>query len=495
MSQIPSPDRSEQITDNATLQDIVGTDYIDEDIENSARQQGQDKIKNVGDDCITKQELERIRKDIKSIIRPSWHRAPPSNLGEAGHGKLKADQWRSCIEFDLPVSLAQMWLSRDASQQVDENVKRRQKLAESTMLLATAIQWATSHVTSKTHAEQYTKCMHAYLNCLRELYPNIALRPSHHASLHIGQFLLRFGPMHGWWMFPFERVIGNLQKTNTNHKLGESVACDHNVDLTNWTILQGQMEATMLESFCAAANLKGFLQRSDNSSVVKECSAVIQRTTHSLQDGTSMIDTRKLAVDASPAMTPYTSNKRGAKPLPEKVISFLNVAKDHFRSQIPGWLTPDKVFFHHRHIICGFQYSTYVASVRDSSIFFQPINSNDFVPGVIQTIFSATTPCEKENLYREYFFLVIRRYSKPRTIQTDDPFPRHDAFGVRLWSDKLTDEPDVILSTQRICHSIGRPWADGIMALKPLDRVRISSVCRAGKLSSQMGQDFGRNIS
>ena len=88
---------------------------------------------------------------------------------EAGHGKLKADQWKSFIEFDLPVSPAQMCLSRDTSQQVDENVKRRQKLAESTMLLATASQWATSHVTSNTHVEQFTKCMHAYLDILLEL--------------------------------------------------------------------------------------------------------------------------------------------------------------------------------------------------------------------------------------------------------------------------------------------------------------------------------------
>jgi hypothetical protein len=27
--------------------------------------------------------------------------------------------------------------------------------------------------------------------------------------------------MHGWWMFPFERIIGALQKTNMNYKIGE----------------------------------------------------------------------------------------------------------------------------------------------------------------------------------------------------------------------------------------------------------------------------------
>ena len=65
------------------------------------------------------------------------------------------------------------------------------------------------------------KCMVEYLNILKDLYPNMAWRPNHHASLHIGSFLLLFGPMHGWWMFVFERMIGLLQKTNTNFKLGE----------------------------------------------------------------------------------------------------------------------------------------------------------------------------------------------------------------------------------------------------------------------------------
>jgi hypothetical protein len=225
MSQAPSSDNHSatelQVSDDMTaMVDIIGSDYIDEDLQNAACLQENSCVHNVGDDCLTKRELESIRAHIGSTNRPSWHRGPPLNFREAAHGKLKADQWRSCIEFDLPVSLAQIWLSNP---QNDQKAKRRQKLAESTMLLAMAIQWATSHITSKKHADQYTKYMQAYLNSLIELYPNIRLRPSHHAALHIGPFLLRFGPMHGWWMFPFERIIGTLQKINTNNILGELI--------------------------------------------------------------------------------------------------------------------------------------------------------------------------------------------------------------------------------------------------------------------------------
>lgn len=59
------------------------------------------------------------------------------------------------------------------------------------------------------------------LECIRDAFPSHSFRPNHHSCLHLHEFLLRYGPMHGWWMFPFERIIGALQKTNTNYKIGE----------------------------------------------------------------------------------------------------------------------------------------------------------------------------------------------------------------------------------------------------------------------------------
>ena len=96
-------------------------------------------------------------------------------------------------------------------------------LVESTILLTTAIQWATSYCMSAIHAGHYMLCMVAYLSILKKLYPTLAWHPNHHATLYIGAFLLLFGPMHGWWMFTYEQVIGLLQKTNVNYKCGKQV--------------------------------------------------------------------------------------------------------------------------------------------------------------------------------------------------------------------------------------------------------------------------------
>jgi len=167
---------------------------------------------------IGKKEVLEIQQDISATTRPRWQSGPPPLLGTAGAGKLKADQWRSCIEFDIPVSLVKLW-----SQTPSDD--RRHKLLDSTMLLATTLRWATSHRTSSKHAAEYMKSIRLYLTSLRELFPDVNLLTNHHNALFIGDMLLRFGPVHGWWMFPFERVIGLLQHVNTNDKIGKIHTC------------------------------------------------------------------------------------------------------------------------------------------------------------------------------------------------------------------------------------------------------------------------------
>ena len=63
--------------------------------------------------------------------------------------------------------------------------------------------------------------MKAYLETLKDLQPTQHLRPNHLNALLVGRYLRLYGPVHGWWMFPFERVIGDLQRVSTNNKPGE----------------------------------------------------------------------------------------------------------------------------------------------------------------------------------------------------------------------------------------------------------------------------------
>jgi len=160
-----------------------------------------------------------IWNDIAATICPRWHAAPPANLGQVSHGKLKADEWRSCFEFDIPVSLLRIESLRNAS--AIETDEHKAKLVHSTFLLAIAIRWATSHRMSAMHIKEYEKTMKDYLKTLKVLRPTQCFRPNHINALLVGNYLRLYGPVRGWWIFPFERVIGNLQRANTNNKPGQ----------------------------------------------------------------------------------------------------------------------------------------------------------------------------------------------------------------------------------------------------------------------------------
>lgn len=193
--------------------DIIGDGIVQEIV------QEQSAFKTLLAVGVSQDDLKAIREGIAATVRPGWHAAPPTNLGQVSHGKLKADEWRSCFEFDIPVSLLRIETQRvESGRQADEY---REKLVHSTFLLATAIRWATSHRTSTMHVEKYTETMRNYLKALKDLQPSRRFRPNHLNALLIGNYLRLYGPVRGWWMFPFERVIGNLQRSSTNNKLGE----------------------------------------------------------------------------------------------------------------------------------------------------------------------------------------------------------------------------------------------------------------------------------
>ena len=90
-----------------------------------------------------------------------------------------------------------------------------------TMSLVSAIYLACARMTTTERASAYHTCIASYVGNLQNLYPTISLRPNHHAAFHIYDYLVLFGPVHSWWTFPFERLIGVLQCLPHNHTSGE----------------------------------------------------------------------------------------------------------------------------------------------------------------------------------------------------------------------------------------------------------------------------------
>jgi hypothetical protein len=63
--------------------------------------------------------------------------------------------------------------------------------------------------------------MQVYLNGIWDLFPEYKFHPNHHMAFHLREYLILFGPIHAWWTFPFERIIGKLQCIPTSGKIGE----------------------------------------------------------------------------------------------------------------------------------------------------------------------------------------------------------------------------------------------------------------------------------
>ncbi len=165
------------------------------------------------------EEVQAIRDDISSIIRPSWLTSVPAQLGSAQHGKLKADQWRVLGTTFLPLTLIRLWQASDSE---DDNVRatRCARILDVTLSLLSAVAIALSHTTTYSHADIMQQHLLDYLHGLKELFPNYKLRPNHHMALHLPEYIKLYGPVHSWWAFPFERIIGMLQRISTNYKTG-----------------------------------------------------------------------------------------------------------------------------------------------------------------------------------------------------------------------------------------------------------------------------------
>lgn len=160
---------------------------------------------------ISPEDLREIRRDIGSIVVPSWIQSVPKDLGDVSHGKLKADQWRSLACLYILVPLMRQWSKAS---------ELKASALHLTFLFVSAIIVATSRTTSARHADIYLSLMTDYVDGLKKNFPDFELHPNHHFAFHLRRYLVQYGPMHEWWTFPFERIIGMLQRISTNDKMG-----------------------------------------------------------------------------------------------------------------------------------------------------------------------------------------------------------------------------------------------------------------------------------
>ncbi|KIK38450.1 hypothetical protein CY34DRAFT_108662 [Suillus luteus UH-Slu-Lm8-n1] len=143
-----------------------------------------------------------IQKDMLRTELPTWVSRAPKALGSTAQGKLSADQWRAACTINMTITLIRLWGRKKG---------KVKAMLDNYMDLVTAVELG-------CHISQYNFYMQRYLENLKDLYKTLRLVPSHHISLHLGEFLCSFGPVHAWRAFAFERYNYLLQRENSNGK-------------------------------------------------------------------------------------------------------------------------------------------------------------------------------------------------------------------------------------------------------------------------------------
>ena len=163
--------------------------------------------------------MQHIKGVIRDTIVPLWVGSVPYNFGDAAAGSLKADEWRTMYTVYLPIALVSLW--GEGTLHASPNIAAKLRVAlDHTMSLVSAINIACLRTMTLDRANAYRGYIASWLHDLRILYPHIENRTNNHMAFHIYDFLLLFGPVRSWWCFPFERVIGQLQRLPQNHKFG-----------------------------------------------------------------------------------------------------------------------------------------------------------------------------------------------------------------------------------------------------------------------------------
>ncbi|EJD34272.1 hypothetical protein AURDEDRAFT_131254 [Auricularia subglabra TFB-10046 SS5] len=189
-------------------------------------------------------EMAEIRQCIRDIPLPTWVARPPPNLGEASHGKLKADVVLILFTVIFPMIVPEI-LARPLAEQS----RRRFVMLENFAHLVSAANIVASFSTSNALADAYMDHYVQYRTTRQQLWPHQHSVLNHHVAMHNGPALKFWGPLAPLSEFAYERQNGILASISTNN---------HHYD----------MDLTMLRQICRRGRLEALIRDAVRKSTV-----------------------------------------------------------------------------------------------------------------------------------------------------------------------------------------------------------------------------------
>ena len=163
--------------------------------------------------------MARIKQVIAETEVPSWLNSVPHNFGDAGAGMVKADEWHNLSTIFLPIALISMW-GEGTQHPLPEIATQFRHILDHTMLLVSAVSLACMRTMTAHRSNAYLEYMSQYIQDFLVIHTDFNPCLNMHMAMHIPHFLHLFGPVRSWWCFPFERLIGQIQRLLSNHEFG-----------------------------------------------------------------------------------------------------------------------------------------------------------------------------------------------------------------------------------------------------------------------------------
>lgn len=167
----------------------------------------------------SKASISLIHKCIEEIELPTHISRPPSNLGDAQHGKLKADEYLVLFTVILPLVLPDIWLYGNIEH--TQPPELRTALFNNFCSLVASTHILSSYSTSPEEADRFAVLYRSYRKSSQTLFHGVASKPNHHYAMHYPTFLKFYGPLASLCELPGERLNGILGRISTNKHTGK----------------------------------------------------------------------------------------------------------------------------------------------------------------------------------------------------------------------------------------------------------------------------------
>ncbi|KAG2746171.1 hypothetical protein P692DRAFT_201867965 [Suillus brevipes Sb2] len=357
----------------------------------------------------TPEVMQRIVDVIRTTDTPSSLRSVPYNFGEARAGSLKADEWRTLTTVYLPIALVSLW-GEGSQHRTSEVSANRRAILDHTMSLVSAVHIACLRFMTAARAQAYHGYIVAWIRDLRVLHPHAPHRTNGHMALHVWDYLQLFGPVRSWWCFPYERLIGQLQRLPINHIFGDSFTF-FSYEPSNTSSDKGQQESTLLSSHIKAAKLKHWLNRPSCPPVFRDVKSLFDRFVSPTVD--AIIED---------SLVPTTPNED----IPADLQSLIKVKR---------------AVLHARVTYKGSIYTRESTHVGNSLVLYYPDGvTHTQIPGTIRYIFRT----------KDGLGFAVQRHLPLHSYP--DPFRHYPYFPAQLHSSSLADHLEVVRPEWVVSH-------------------------------------------